>query len=66
MLNENSNRTKYDLPTAVTFLLAGLALGATLVVILSPLKENSDTVRSSKNRPSHGARRLDKDEVLSE
>ncbi len=63
MVNETSTRMEYDLPTAVTFLLAGLALGATLVVLFSPLKEKSDTIQWATN---HGVRRREKDEVLSE
>jgi len=36
----NETRTEYDLPTAVTFLLAGLALGALLAVLFSPPQDN--------------------------
>ena len=40
---QNKNRPTYDLPTAVTFLLGGLALGWMLTLLLSPL-----SVRSSR------------------
>jgi hypothetical protein len=66
MLNETPTRIEYDLPTAVTFLLAGLALGATLVVLFSPRQENSDTIRWATNPPSHRVRRRERDEVFSE
>lgn len=32
-------RPEYDLPTAVTFMLAGLALGSLLTVLFSPLTD---------------------------
>jgi hypothetical protein len=35
MLPENQSRPEYDFPTAVTFLFAGLALGAILTVLFS-------------------------------
>jgi hypothetical protein len=47
MLTNIRTRPEYDIPTAVTFLLAGLALGAMLSVVLSPLRENSRVARSS-------------------
>jgi hypothetical protein len=40
----------YDLPTAVTFLLAGLGLGSLLTMLLSPLPKHSSTPRSSRLR----------------
>jgi hypothetical protein len=47
MLTDNHPRPEYDIPTAVTFLLAGLALGAMLSVVLSPLRDNAAVVQSS-------------------
>jgi hypothetical protein len=41
MLIENGTRPEYDLPTAVTFLFAGLALGWILALLFSPLGEDS-------------------------
>jgi hypothetical protein len=38
----------YDLPTAVTFLLAGLGLGSLLTMLLSPLPKHSSTPLSSR------------------
>jgi hypothetical protein len=40
----------YDLPTAVTFLLAGLGLGSLLTLLLSPLPKHSSTPLSSRLR----------------
>jgi hypothetical protein len=40
----------YDLPTAVTFLLAGLGLGSLLTMLLSPLPKYSSTPLSSRLR----------------
>jgi hypothetical protein len=36
MLTTTRNRSKYDLPTAVTFLFAGLALGWVAALIFPP------------------------------
>lgn len=47
MPRELENRPAYDLPTAVTFLLAGLTLGAVLTVLLSPLKNAREVFRSN-------------------
>ncbi len=44
MQTENQTRTHYDLPTAVTFLLAGIALGAILTLLSSPIS----TARGTK------------------
>jgi hypothetical protein len=44
-------RPEYDAPTAVTFLLAGIAAGALLTFIFSPLALNSKLVLRSKLRP---------------
>jgi hypothetical protein len=38
---------KYDVPTAVIFFSAGLALGAMLSFVLSPLKESSPVLHST-------------------
>ncbi len=40
----------YDLPTAVTFLLAGLGLGSLLTMLLSPPPKYSSTPLSSRLR----------------
>jgi len=42
---------EYDISTSVTFLLAGIALGAFLTFIFSPLAFDSKFVRRSKLRP---------------
>ena len=42
---------EYDLSTSVTFLLAGIALGALLTFIFSPLALDSKFVQRSKMRP---------------
>ena len=41
MALEKQMRPDYDLPTAVTFLLVGLALGSILATLFSPVKEIS-------------------------
>jgi hypothetical protein len=38
---------KYDIPTAVIFFCAGLALGATLSFVFSPLGESSPVLHST-------------------
>jgi len=38
---------KYDIPTAVIFFSAGLALGAIFSFVLSPLKESSPVLHST-------------------
>jgi hypothetical protein len=50
---------KYDLPTAVTFLVAGLALGAMMAVIFSPpqAQDGSAVARSSRAWTSAAAGR---------
>jgi hypothetical protein len=40
----------YDLPTAVTFLLAGLGLGSLLTMLFSPLPKYSSAALSSRLR----------------
>ena len=42
---------EYDLSTSITFLLAGIALGAFLTFIFSPLALDSKFVRPAKMRP---------------
>jgi hypothetical protein len=39
MTSKSGIRPQYDLPTAVTFMLAGLALGSILTVLFSPLTD---------------------------
>lgn len=41
MVNKGTNRPQYDLPTAVTFLFAGLTLGWILALLFSPPAEDS-------------------------
>jgi len=41
MPTDNTIRRKYDLPTAVTFLIAGLTLGWMLTQLISPLPDRS-------------------------
>jgi hypothetical protein len=43
-------RPEYDLPTAVTFLLAGIALGTLLAFIFSPLAVDTKIARRSKKQ----------------
>jgi len=50
MQTRTRNRSNYDLPTAVTFLCAGLALGWMLALLFSP------SARSSAPRPASMAR----------
>jgi hypothetical protein len=51
MLTETKTRAAYDLPTAVTFLFAGLGLGWIMAFLFSPLAENSTLCRpSSRSR----------------
>jgi hypothetical protein len=50
MLTNTPIRPDYDVPTAVTFLFAGLALGAILTVLFSPLR-NDTVARASKRQP---------------
>jgi hypothetical protein len=52
MLTKKNARTQYDLPTAVTFLVAGLAVGWLLTALFSPLPENSSHYRSVSQRPA--------------
>jgi hypothetical protein len=50
MLAENRTRPQYDVPTAVTFLLGGVALGAILTLLFSPLRLDVAAGLSSKPR----------------
>ncbi len=45
MHKENRIHPQYDIPTAITFLLAGIALGTILTFLFSPLRIDSDAVR---------------------
>ena len=47
MRTDRDTVPKYDVPTAVVFFSAGLALGAMLSFVLSPLKENSPVLHST-------------------
>jgi len=46
MRTKNNARTHYDVPTAVTFLVAGLAVGWLLTALFSPLAEKSSQHQS--------------------
>jgi len=50
MFNQNQPHPEYDFPTAVTFLLAGLAVGAVLAMLWSPLRGDSPSERLSRDR----------------
>ncbi len=43
MQSQNKTRAEYDLPTAVTFLFSGLALGWVLAFLFAPLRKTSAT-----------------------
>lgn len=51
-MNHSRNRFEYDLPTAVTFLFAGLGLGWVLALLVSPLSENSSSRPRLASKPS--------------
>jgi hypothetical protein len=51
MSNETRNLPDYDLPTAITFLCAGLALGWILALLFSPLSEDSVPRPASVSHP---------------
>jgi hypothetical protein len=51
MATKSRNRPDYDLPTAVTFLCAGLALGWVLALFFSPSAISSAQRRASMPRP---------------
>jgi len=46
MGTQNKTRAEYDLPSAVTFLFSGLALGWILALLFSPLAKGSASRRS--------------------
>jgi hypothetical protein len=58
MPSKIGTRPRYDLPTAVTFMLAGLALGSILTVLFSPLTDEC-AIRFPWFRPRSMADRLD-------
>jgi predicted ribosomally synthesized peptide with SipW-like signal peptide len=64
-LNENQTRSEYDPGTAVTFLLAGLALGAIVGVVFSALHD-SETFRLQPNPSQQACDELVTDQVLFE
>lgn len=47
MQSDTDTLPKYDVPTAVIFFSAGLALGAMLSFVFSPLKESSPVLHST-------------------
>jgi hypothetical protein len=47
MPTEKRNRYEYDLPTAVTFLLAGIALGSIVTLCLCPIVDKGATIRAA-------------------
>jgi hypothetical protein len=49
-INRSRHKHEYDLPTAVTFLVAGLGLGSLLTLLFSPRFESA--LRETA-RPSH-------------
>ena len=51
MLTKLKNRPEYDLPTAFTFLCAGLGLGWILALLFSPIVERSEPRPKSMSRP---------------
>jgi len=48
MSTENRTRPAYDVPTAITFLLGGIGLGAILTLLFSPLRAETGALRTSK------------------
>lgn len=50
MPREVANHPDYDFPTAVTFLFAGLALGAILTVLFSPLSGSREERSFARQR----------------
>lgn len=50
MTRELSNHPDYDFPTAVTFLFAGLAIGAILTVLFSPLSGSREERSFARHR----------------
>lgn len=47
MPTEKRNRNEYDLPTAVTFLLAGIALGWMVTLFLCPTADKAAAIRAA-------------------
>ena len=52
MPTEERNHPEYDLPTAVTFLLAGIALGAIVTLLFCPITNNSAAPTSALRPPA--------------
>ena len=50
MPTETRSRPEYDLPTAVTFLIFGLAIGSVLARLFAPLRIDRDSPMS-EDRP---------------
>jgi hypothetical protein len=48
------SRPKYDLPTAVTFLMAGLGIGSLLAILLSPRSNQPALIPSRANQRASG------------
>jgi hypothetical protein len=48
---EKRIRPEYDLTTAVTFLLGGIALGAIMTLLFFPIKPNSSILKSAALQP---------------
>jgi hypothetical protein len=53
MRTTNNARTQYDLPTAVTFLVAGLAVGWLLASVFSPASGKSSHRQSVSQQLAH-------------
>lgn len=51
MATEYGTRPQYDLPTAITFLLGGVALGVILTFLFSPLSVDSAAKRLTSSQP---------------
>lgn len=50
MPTKNNSRAQYDIPTAVTFLVAGLAVGWLLTSLFSPSVKNASARQSVSQR----------------
>jgi hypothetical protein len=59
MPSKTGTRPQYDLPTAVTFMLAGLVLGSIITVLFSPLTDECAIRFPWFRAPSRSADRLD-------
>jgi len=53
---------KYDVPTAITFLFAGLGLGAVLAILLAPRPRARRSLRELRPEPRFNE--FDEEEVL--